>query len=98
MDHRSIDGADVVFLQTDEAFLLPGDRVNQWPAVVRVLEWHDGENFVQIRGHRADRNGDAILRQPTSEYLMLGHDSRLQHFPAWLVDALNRGSHPLVLA
>lgn len=98
MDHRIIDGADVVFLKTDEAFLLPGDKATQWPTVVRALTWHNGENFVQIRGHRADRNGDAILHQTTSEYLMLGHDSRMNHFPAWLVDALSRGTSPLVLA
>lgn len=98
MDHRNIDGADFVFLQTSEAFLMPGDRANQWPMVVRVLAWRDGENFVRVQGHRADRNGNALLRQPTSEYLMLGHESRLKHFPVWLVDAVSRGSHPLALA
>lgn len=98
MDHRIINGTDVVFLQTDEAFLIPGDTVIQWPMVVRALEWNNGENFIQIRGHRADRNGEAILHQATSEHLMIGHDSRLKHFPVWLADALSRGSHPLVLA
>lgn len=88
MDHRIIGTANVISLEASEAFLLLGDRATQWPMVVRVLEWEPGGTFVKLSGHRADRNGQPITHQPTSECLMLGADSRLQHLPAWLLDVL----------
>lgn len=96
--HQTVIGTDtIVILESSEAFLLLGDRQNRWPMVVRVLEWEPGGTYVKLSGHRADRNGEAITHQSTSECLMLGHDSRLKDFPAWLADALSRGTAPLIL-
>lgn len=97
MDHRVIGASKIVTLEASEAFLLLGDRATQWPMVVRVLEWEQGGTYVKLSGHRADRNGQPITHQPTSECLMLGADSRLQHLPGWLSDALTRGTAPLAL-
>lgn len=88
MNHNVIGAAHVITLQAGEAFLLMGDRSTQWPMVVRVLEWESGGTFVKLSGHRADRSGQAIEHQPTSECLMLETDSRLQHFPEWLREVL----------
>lgn len=98
MDHRVIGSENIVTLEASEAFLLMGDRALQWPQVVRVLEWTTGGTYVKLSGHRADRNGDPIAHQATSECLILGADSRLQYLPAWLSDALAHGTSPLVLA
>lgn len=97
MDHRVIGSDNIVTLDASEAYLMLGDNVIRWPMVVRVLEWPAGGTYVKASGHRADRNGDPIAHQPTSECLMLGRDSRLKDFPVWLVDALSRGTSPLVL-
>lgn len=97
MDHRVIGNDAIATLEASEAFLMLGDRSTRWPMVVRVMEWPIGGTYVKVSGHRADRNGDPIAHQPTSECLMLGHDSRLKDFPAWLVDALSRGTSPLAL-
>lgn len=95
MDHRVIGTENIVTLDATEAFLLMGDRATQWPQVVRVLEWADGGTYVKVSGHRADRNGDPIAHQPTSECLMFGADSRLQYLPEWLTDSLSRGTSPI---
>lgn len=97
MDHRVCDTENTITLEASEAFLLMGDRSTQWPQVVRLLEWTNGGTYVKCSGHRADRNGQSITHQPTSECLMLGADSRLQHLPEWLSDALTRGTAPLAL-
>lgn len=88
MDHRMIGNDNIVTLEASETFLLMGDRSTQWPQVVRVLEWSDGGTYMKLSGHRADRNGEAITHQPTSEDLMFGADSRIQYFPQWLLDVL----------
>lgn len=96
--HYTVIGTDIIVtLEASEVFLLLGDRSTSWPMVVRVLEWEQGGTYVKLSGHRADRNGEAIAHQPTSECLMLGHDSRLKDFPVWLADALSRGTSPLIL-
>lgn len=97
MDHRVIGSDAVVTLEASEAFLMLGDRSTRWPMVVRVLEWSEGGTYVKVSGHRANRYGDPIAHQPTSECLMLGYDARLKDFPTWLVDALGRGTLPLGL-
>lgn len=97
MDHRVIDTESIVTLDASEAFLMLGDRSTRWPMVVRVLEWPQNGTYVRVSGHRADRNGNPIAHQPTSECLMLSYDSRLKDFPAWLIDALSRGTSPLAL-
>lgn len=92
------DGENVVTLDPSETFWMPGDRSTQWPMIVRVLLWHPDATNVLVVGSRADRNGDPIEHQSTSEHLMLGGvESRFQHFPAWLIDALSRGTSPLQL-
>jgi hypothetical protein len=96
--NSTVIGTDtVVTLDSSEAFLMMGSRINQWPMVVRILEWPEGGTYLKVSGHRADRNGDPIAEQPTSECLMLGHDSRLADFPAWLADAVSRGTSPVRL-
>lgn len=88
MNHSFIGTTNILTLEASEAFLLMGDRSTQWPQVVRVLEWANGGTYVKFSGHRADRNGQAIVHQPTSECLMIGYDSRLQHVPHWLREVL----------
>lgn len=98
MNQQFLNNDIIVTLETSEVFLMLGDRSTCWPMIVRVLEWQQDGTYVKVSGHRAARNGEAITHQPTSECLMLGHDSRLRDFPAWLIDALSRGTAPLMLA